>query len=130
MGLQTIYNDTTVVGDLSATGIVYAQTVGPVGLSAITQPDTILTLSEASELLTVNTSGLSRIIIPLDSTTNFPNGSQINIARIGSGAVTVSATPGVFLRSADGRVNLRTTNSTATIIKLSADDWLLFGDIN
>ena len=89
-----------------------------------------LSLSNQSDLITINNSLTSFVYIPNDSSVNFGGGSQINITRLGSGTVTVSASPGVTLRSADNRNQLRTQNSTATIVKLSANDWLLFGDIS
>lgn len=67
------------------------------------------------------------IVIPANS--NFEDGFQVSVARIGSGFVEISASQGVNLRSAEGRTLLRVQNSTAALVKLSAEDWLAFGDL-
>lgn len=88
-----------------------------------------LSSNDTFKLVTINSPVSSYVIIPDDNTYSFNDGVQINIARLGTGATTISGAPGVIVRSADSRINLRSINSTATIVKLSANDWLLFGDI-
>lgn len=115
------------IGNLDNNGVPLSLTIPLVftPLSSYT-----LSLTNQSNLITINNSLTSFVHIPDDSTVNFEDGSQINISRLGSGTVTISAFPGVTLRSADNRNQLRAQNSTATIVKLSANDWLLFGDIS
>lgn len=120
----------TVVGNISATGTIFSQWSGQYALSTVNHNRINLTQNQQSSLLLVDTPLSSVIIIPADSTLNLPNGFQTNISRIGTGAVVVSGAPTVTLRSADNRVNLRSQSSTATVVKLSANNWLLFGDIS
>jgi hypothetical protein len=120
----------TVTGNASATGTVYAsQIIAPISLSTVQLTSITLSQNEQSDLLLINNSLSSFVFVPNDSTTNFNNGAQINITRLGTGTVTITGQSSVFVRSADNKINLRTRYSTATVIKLSANDWLLFGDI-
>jgi len=102
---------------------------GQVNLNFVS--DSIYTLSsnDTFKLVTINSPISSFVIVPDDGLYNFNDGTQINITRLGVGTTTISGAPGVVVRSADNRINLRTVNSTATLVKLSANDWLLFGDI-
>jgi hypothetical protein len=104
--------------------------VSLIPLENTTSTSYLLSTTDTSRLVVINNGVQSYVCIPDDSTLDLPAGYQVNITGIGSGVVTVSAYPGVYLRSADDRVNLRVANSTATVVKLSANDWLLFGDIN
>ena len=106
-----------------------AQWSGQISLSAVEQETINITLDQQSKFLTVNNTTTGTVIIPADNTVNFPAGTQVNITRLGTGVVYVSASPDVYLRSADNKKELRVQYSTATVVKLSANDWLLFGDI-
>jgi hypothetical protein len=119
-----------VSGDITVTGTIEGVWSGQYSLSTVQHTPVNLTLELQSKLLLVNSSTSTTVVIPVDSTLNLPTGFQTNISRLGTGAVSVSGSSGVTLRSADGRVNLRAQYSTATVTKLSANDWLLFGDIN
>lgn len=87
-------------------------------------------LADKNNLISVNSSSNLQITVPANSTTSFPQGSQINIFRrgtgtvqiIGAGTATIVGTPGYFLRA---------RYSSATLIKLDgADNWALVGDLS
>lgn len=86
--------------------------------------------SDRNKLVAVNSSSNGIVIIPSDSTFNFDTGTQINVCRLGTGTVTISGEPLVGIRSADNQTSLRVRYSTATVLKLGSNDWLLFGDLN
>lgn len=86
--------------------------------------------SDRNKLIAVNSSSNGVVIVPNDATYNFDTGTQINICRLGTGTVTISAESPVGLKSADSQVSLRVRYSTATILKLGSNDWLLFGDLS
>jgi hypothetical protein len=58
-----------------------------------------------------------------------PAGTEINFTQYGTKTIYLSAGPGVTLNSADGRNRLRTRFSSATIVSVQLNEWLLFGDI-
>jgi hypothetical protein len=87
-------------------------------------------LTDSSEFITANSSSAITLTIPNDNSVNFSNGTQISILRLNTGTVTLSAANGVTLRSAENKRNIRAQNSVATVVKLSANDWSLFGDIS
>jgi hypothetical protein len=115
----------TVVGSVCATQFVYK--TNPIFL--VTTTPYTLTDAVRNSLILINNSLSSVVVVPSDTSTFFVSGGEVNITGIGTGIVYVSGGPGVTVRSPENRNRLRTQNSTATLVKLSANDWLLFGDI-
>ena len=87
-------------------------------------------LTDSSEFITANSSSPIVLTIPNDNSVNFTNGTQISVLRLNTGTVTLSAADGITLRSAENKRGIRSQNSVATVVKLSANDWSLFGDIS
>ena len=73
--------------------------------------------------------------IPTDATTNFAVGTELNVFWItGAGQPTIGAvTPGTTTVISTGATSatpkLRVANSGATIKKLAANSWIVFGDL-
>ena len=104
--------------------------IGDISLVPFTDTVHFLGLSSTDKLLGATVSSNCVIAIKPDSFVTFPNGAQVHATRLTTPTVEFSALAGVNLRSADGRTYLRSKSSTATVIKLSANEWLLFGDIS
>lgn len=66
---------------------------------------------------------------PLYSTDPIVIGSQILIARGGTGGLGVTGEAGVVINSALGYLNLNYQYSGATLIKTNTNTWYLFGDL-
>jgi hypothetical protein len=64
--------------------------------------------------------------IPTNSSTFFPVGTQFMIYQSGSGQVTVSAPTLVSYQS---KTKTAGQYAVATVIQMSADNWLLFGNL-
>lgn len=108
-------------------------------VGTVTPPDLVVNektaayqvaLADKNNLISVNSASNLQITVPANSTTAFPQGSQINIFRrgtgtvqiIGAGTATIVGTPGFYLRA---------RYSSATLIKLdNADNWALVGDLS
>jgi hypothetical protein len=88
-------------------------------LAALTERDTIIEIANASA---------STLTIPLDSTLNFPVGTTIDIIQTSTGQVTVTGASGVTVNATPG-LKLRTQWSSATLLKRSANSWLVYGDL-
>jgi len=88
-----------------------------------------LALSDADNTQVETTSSSAvTITVPANSTVAFPIGSQINIAQIGSGQITIVGAGGVTVNATPG-LKFRAQYSTAVLIKRGSDSWLLAGDL-
>lgn len=94
-------------------------------INAQTDNYTLVT-SDAGKFVTL--SKLTAVTLTVDGSLNLTAGQRIDIAQLGAGQVTVTpsgatvyATPGLLLR---------TQYSTATLICLSTDTYLLVGDLS
>jgi len=85
-------------------------------------------LSDLSSYILANSTATITLTIQPDTSVNFPIGSAISIMRVGSGAVTFSAGSGVTLRVPNGSSIFKQYTS-AVIIKISANQWVLDGNL-
>jgi hypothetical protein len=105
-----------------------------IGYSAKTADYTVASGDEGY-LLSMNNAAAQQFSIPTDATFNFAIGTVINFVWIiGAGRPTIAAaTPGTTTISstayATNYPQLRAVNSSASAIKLSANNWLVVGDI-
>ena len=86
-------------------------------------------LSDNGRLITLNNASGITVTVPTNASAAYPIGSQINLAQIGAGQVTVAGTSGVTVNGTPG-LKLRTQYSLATLIKIGNDSWLLTGDLS
>lgn len=70
------------------------------------------------------------VYVPVDSTYDFPIGAQINLVQKGVGQMTITAsnTSATTINYTPGN-KLRTQWSTATLMKIAANQWMLMGDL-
>jgi hypothetical protein len=85
-------------------------------------------LSDSAKLVEINNASANNLTVPLNSTTAFPIGTQINILQTGAGQTTIVATGGVTINATPG-LKLRTQWSSATLIKRASDTWVAIGDL-
>lgn len=88
-----------------------------------------LTISDLDKLVELNNSAAITLTVPEDSSVNFPVGASISILQSGVGQVTVSPAQGVTINATPSLL-LRTQWSSATLVKRSANTWLLSGDLD
>ena len=130
----------TVTGPTGATG---ASVTGPAGPTGATGPqgtwdtaqsievksDTYtLVLGDAGKLIRCTKGTSMSIIIPTNAAEAYSVGQRVDIMQYGVGQVTVSGDTGVTLRSTPTN-KLRATYSSASIIKIGTDEWVLAGDL-
>ncbi len=82
---------------------------------------------DAGKLLTLNSETALTVTIPKSDTVAFPVGTEIEIAQLGTGTVTVAAAEGVTIHSMDGALTLAGQYAVACLKKIAADTWLLGG---
>lgn len=86
-------------------------------------------LTDAGDVVTLTNGSAITVTVPLNSSVAFPIGTQITLAQMGAGKVTVAGAVGVTVYSADSFLSLRTQYSSGTLIKTATNTWLLIGDI-
>jgi hypothetical protein len=97
-------------------------------LNAQTGTTYTLAVGDAGELVTLSNASAITLTVPTNAAVPFAIGTQITITRANSGQVTVAGAVGVTVNSADGYLKLRTQWSSATLIKINTNSWILIGD--
>lgn len=122
------------VGPTGATGVVGP--TGPtgnitdIGLSYKSFSNQyVLTTTDVNTVLFSSHSASASIFIPLSSEQNIATGSQIMIINWSGVTLSISATSGVTLFSADSARRIRTRYSVATLLAMGGNRWTLTGDI-
>jgi hypothetical protein len=150
-GTQTLTNKTIDVASNTLTSVVTltgTQTLTNKTLTTpvMTNPKITLTYSAKTDdytfatgdegnVFSMNAATAKEFRIPTDATFNFAIGTQFNVFWItGAGQPkVVAATPGTTTVISTGTVsaspNLRVANSMATCLKISANNWIVIGDI-
>jgi trimeric autotransporter adhesin len=88
-----------------------------------------LALSDGGNVVTMSYSAANTVVIPANSSVAFPVGTQIAVIQTGAGQTTFSAAAGVTLEGPAG-LNLNTQYSTASLVQLSVNTWVIIGDTN
>jgi hypothetical protein len=97
-------------------------------LNAQTGTTYTLVLTDAQKLVTLSNASSITATIPPNSSVAFTIGDQVNLMQIGAGQVTVAAGAGVTLQAQGSKVKLNGVWSTATLIKIATDTWVLVGN--
>ena len=131
----------TVTGPVGATG---PSVTGPTGATGATGPQGLwdtaqtissksdtytLILSDAGKLINCTKASSMSIIVPTNAAEGFSIGQRVDILQYGAGQVTVSGDTGVTVRATPTN-KLRATYSTASIIKIGTNEWVLVGDLS
>ena len=97
-------------------------------LNAQTGTSYTLQLTDLAKLVTLDNAGAITLTVPLESSVAFTIGDRIDILQKGTGQVTVAGAVGVTVNSTPG-LKLRARWSSATLIKLDTNTWVLIGDL-
>ena len=76
----------------------------------------------------MNNGSAQTVTVPPNSSVSIAVGSQVQVAGLGAGEITMAAGSGVTLRSTPG-LKLRAQYSSVTCIKIATDEWILVGDL-
>jgi len=114
-GIQTLTNKTL------------SNPISTIGTNVRTSSYT-LALSDQSKVIEYSSSTVGTITVPTNAVAAFPIGTYIVVLQTGVGQATISPSAGVTLNYTPGN-KTRTQWSMATLIKRSADSWVLAGDV-
>jgi hypothetical protein len=87
-----------------------------------------LVLTDLAKLVTLSNAGAITLTVPLNSSVAFAIGDRIDLLQKGAGQVTVAGAGGVTVNSTPG-LKLRAQWSSATLLKLDTNTWVLIGDL-
>jgi hypothetical protein len=88
------------------------------------------TVASGDQGALIQLNGTFTVSVPTDATFNFAIGTQINLLNIASGVITVAAaTPGTTVVNGTPGLKLRAQWSSATLIKLASNTWVIVGDL-
>lgn len=88
-----------------------------------------LVATDAGDVVTLTNGSPIAVTVPTNASVAFPIGTQITLAQMGAGQVTVAGAVGVTVYAADSFLKLRTQYSSGTLIKTATNTWLLIGDL-
>jgi hypothetical protein len=89
----------------------------------------VLLLTDSGNTVRMNTGSSNTITVPLNTTTDFPVGTQINILQWGTGQTSIVEAAGVTVRSKNSNKKLAAQYAGASLIKVDINEWALVGDL-
>lgn len=100
-----------------------------IALNAQTGTTYTIALADVGKLVTLDNASAITLTVPLNSTTAFSIGDQINLMQLGAGQVTISPAVGVTIRSAGSKLKLNGQYAVGTIVKIATDSWVAVGNL-
>jgi hypothetical protein len=86
-------------------------------------------LADDGKLITCSNAAAIALTIPPNSSVAYGIGTQINIAQLGAGTVTITAGAGVTLNSAGSKLKTDAQYAVATCVKTDTNTWFVVGNL-
>ena len=86
-------------------------------------------LADDGKLITCSNASAIALTIPPNSSVAYGIGTQINIAQLGAGQVTITAGAGVTLNSAGAKLKTDAQYAVATCVKTDTNTWFVVGNL-
>jgi len=86
-------------------------------------------LTDDGKLITCSDASAIALTIPPNSSVAYGIGTQINIAQLGAGTVTITAGAGVTLNSDGAKLKLNAQYAVATCVKTDTNTWFVVGNL-
>ena len=97
-------------------------------INAQTGTSYTLVLGDLAKLITMDNSSPMTLTVPEDASVEFEVGDRIDILRKGTGTLTIAGTGSASVNATPG-LKLRAQWSSATLVKLATNTWVLIGDL-
>ena len=101
-----------------------------IAINAQTGASYTTVLTDDGKLITVSNASANTLTIPPNSSVAYGIGTQINIAQLGAGQVTITAGAGVTLNSAGAKLKLSAQYAVATCVKTDTNTWFVVGNLS
>jgi hypothetical protein len=88
-----------------------------------------LVLSDLAKMVTMDNASAMTLTVPTNASHGFAIGDRVDILRKGSGTLTVQGADGSVTVNATPGLKIRAQWSSATLIKLDTNTWVLIGDL-
>ena len=122
-----ILDGTIANADISTTAAIDQGKIADTTINAQTASYTLV-LADKNKLVEMGVASANTLTVPPNSSVAFPVGSTLTILQTGAGQCTLTAGAGVTVNGTPG-LKLRTTWSSATLIKRATDTWVALGDL-
>ena len=86
-------------------------------------------LADDGKLITCSNASAIALTIPPNSSVAYGIGTQINIAQLGAGQVTITAGAGVTLNSEGSKLKLKGQYAVGTCVKTDTNTWFVVGNL-
>lgn len=116
----------TVLSSISSSGSIMAN----IAVSSSSSTSYSLTTADRSKFLLFTSSSAVSVVVPTNSTQAFEIGTVINVFQSGTGQVTVAPVSGTVTIVSTPGLKLRARYSSASLIKVDTDAWVLVGDLS
>ena len=100
-----------------------------IAINAQTGASYTTVLTDDGKLITVSNASANTLTIPPNSSVAYGIGTQINIAQLGAGTVTITAGAGVTLNSAGAKLKTDAQYAVATCVKTDTNTWFVVGNL-
>lgn len=118
------------IGPVGPTGATGASGVALSGVNNQVGTTYTFVLADAGKLVTLSNALPINVTIPTNASVAFAVGNTvIDLTQWGAGKVTLSAAPGVTIRSFNGYLSTAGQYVTLSLILVSTDTWLLVGNL-
>ena len=112
-----------------ANGAVTAEKLGPTTIEEVSGTSYTLALADVSKTKRFTSSSAVTVTIPVDTSVDFAVGSEIYFLQYGTGQVSFSPSTTVTLNSDDGRRKIKTRYSSASLLLVAQNEWVLTGNL-
>jgi hypothetical protein len=116
----------TIVSSISPSGSIMAS----LAVSSSASTSYALTTADRSKFLVFTGGTTVTITVPTNSTQPFETGTVINLFQSGTGQVVVAPVSGAVTVVSTPGLKLRARYSSASLIKIDTDAWVLVGDLS
>jgi len=126
-GLEWSEPSVTATNTVTLTNKTLTAPIATLATSAQTASYTLV-LADQSDIVEMSVGSANNLTIPLNSSVAFPIGTVITILQTGTGQTTIVGTGGVTVNASPG-LKLRGQWSGANLIKRGTDTWVAMGDL-
>lgn len=122
-------HNTTIVGEVSCTGRIYAADVhAPLSVTDLNTTTKTLALSDVNSIITCSDASDMDIYVPANSAVPFPIGTEIKFIQLGTKKVRINANSGVDLANSSGQFRTKGQHAVTWLFQVTTNQWIFAGD--